>query len=148
MGGQRGRHLVHRGEQVTKGLLVGLHQRIGRVGHVEHHYAGKGVNCRLNRVAHIVELVPKAAVPGQPGHWGLLGVGEAVRGGVAVDDVDNPTISQHRIGIGIEVQERCQLLHPFPHVAHVHDLRVLSNEVGDQRLNLPEAQGEGQSAEQ
>ena len=43
------------------------------------------------------------------------------------------------------MKERCQLLDPVPHVPHVEHPRLVSDEVGDQRLQLTEAQRERQT---
>ena len=118
---QRRRHLRRRGEQAVEGRSVRSHQRIVYVHHVQHDLTGECVHRRLHRVPHVVEPVAEAAGPRQVHGGGELGIRIPVGGRVPVHHVDDPAIDQHRIRIGVEVQEGSQLLHPLSHVAHVED---------------------------
>ena len=89
----------------------------------------------------------EAAGPRQVRRGGSLGVREPVGGRVAVHHVDDPAVHQYRVGVGVEVEEGSQLLDAVAHVAHVKHPGVPSDEVGDQRLQLAEPQGERRSTD-
>ena len=149
VGDQRLRHLGRRREQAREGLSVRSHQRITLVHHVEDDLAREGIHRGLHRVTHVVEaMATKAAGTRQLARGCELGIRIPIGGGVAVHHVEDPTVDQDRVRVGVEEQERGQLLNPVPHVAHVEDPRVRRHEVGDQGLQLAEAQGERRPTDQ
>ena len=143
MGDQRRRHLGRRREQAPEGRVVGNHQRIALVHHIELDLTCEGIHRGLHRVAHVVEAVTvEAAGTRQLTRGCELGIRVPVGGRVAVHHVEDPAIDQHRVRVGVKEQERRQLLDTLPHVTHVEDPRVRRHEVGDQGLQLAEAQSE------
>ena len=135
-------HLGDRTEKAPEGTLVDLDDRIVGISHVEGDPAVEGVDDGLDRVADIVEAGPKAAVRRKFPDRRLLGIGEAVGRRVAVDQVDDPALMEHRVRVGIEPQEGRQLLDPFPYVTDVDDPRIAGDEVRDHRFELAEPEGE------
>jgi hypothetical protein len=71
-----------------------------------------------------------------------LGVGVAVRGGVGVDHPDDPALEDHRVGVGVVVEERGHLVEALTDVAQVQDARLVGDEVRDQGIDVAEAEGE------
>ena len=135
-------HLGDRTEEAAEGALVGPDDRIVGIGHVEGDTAVEGVDHSLDRVANVVEPGPKAALRRKFAHRCPLGVRIAVGRRVAVDHVDDPSLMEHRVRIGVEAQEGRQLLDPLPDVADVDDPRVFGDEVRDQGLEFAEPEGE------
>ena len=118
-------HLVEVGEQLGEGAAPGVDDRVLVVDHVEVDGAVVGVDHRLDRVAHVVEVAVEAAVARQAAVVGALRVGVPVGRGVGVDDpLDLAVVVDHRIRVGVELEERRQRLDPLADVADVVDLGV------------------------
>ena len=135
-------------EQVGEGIPVGVDDRIVLVHHVERDRAVVGVDRGLHRVAHVVEAVVQAARRRQLVGVGHLRVRVAGRRRVQVDHPLDPPVDQHRVRVGVGIEERRQLRHPLDHVPHVDDPGVVGHEVGDQRVEVAEAQRERRPAHQ
>ena len=57
------------------------------------------------------------------------------------------TVEQQRVRVLVGLEERGDLPHPLDHVTLVDDLRLRGDAVGDERLDLTEAQGERRTAQ-
>ena len=143
-----GGHLVEVLEQPGEDLPPSLDYGIVRVDHVEGGSAVEGVHHHLDGVAHIVEPLAQPAVRRQVAHVRSLAVGIPVAGGVGVHDVEHPPVGDHRIGIGVQLQERGQVLHSEAQIPIEDDPGIVLNETGDQRVDVAKAQGECRLAEE
>ncbi len=134
------RHLVEVGEQVRERRPVRPDERVLRVDDVELHRAVVGVDRRLHRVAHVIEFVVETGVARPRRH---LRVRVTARRGVRVEDPRDAAAADDRVRIGVEVEERGELLHPVLDVADVQDLRAPADLPRDERVDVAEAQREG-----
>ena len=111
--------------QVGERLRVGPDDRVlfavEGVGEVELHGAVVRVDDGLHGVPHVVERLAGGLGVEVAREVGLrVGV---VRGrGVAVDDVGDATVDQHRVRVGIQQEVGSDLLHALHRVAVVDDL--------------------------
>ena len=130
-----------------EGTAPGLQDRVRLVPRVERHLAGVGVHGRLDRVAHVVDLVrrqrPYAGRRGQRvgGHRVervALGLRVLVGGGVAVDDPDDPAVDDRRVDVAVEGQPGRDLLDPRHRVAVVEHLAVGADPAREQEVGVAE----------
>ena len=147
MGPQGRRHLGDGGEHPGEDLLPGLEDGVLRLrqgGHVvELHLSRVGVHHHLDRVADVVEVLVQAAVDRKGGGVDVLGVGVVVAGGVGVENPVDLAVGKNRIGIGVVAQEGCRLLGHLGDVADEHQPRLVGHQVGDEKVEIAEADGEG-----
>ncbi len=131
-------------EETGERIRVGTDDRVALatelVGQVQLDSPVVGVHDSLRGVADVVEGPTRSGV--DLGRVDLLGVREVRSDRVRVDDVLDPPIHQDRIRIRVEVEEWCHLADPLHDVTYVDDLRLAGDAVGDERLDLPEAQSE------
>ena len=142
------RHGLEVLEEAGEGVAIGLQDGIVGVDDVEGRRAVETVHDGLDRVAHVVEAVPQAALLGQLLGVGALAVRVPGRRRVGVDDVLHAALGQDGVRIVVYVQERGELLDALAHVAHVDDPAVLVDEPGEEGIHLPEAQRERRLAEE
>ena len=125
--------------------LPGLENRVFLVELVELHGAVVGIDGRLDRVADVAHLVVdqtlRRAVRVERVLGGLrevlaLRVRQGVQGGVAVDDPLDTAIDNRGIRRGIGGQPRSDLLHALARVAVVEHLRVGTDAVRQQEVQL------------
>ena len=125
--------------------LPGLENRVFLVELVELHGAVVGIDGRLDRVADVAHLVVdqtlRRAVRVKRVLGGLrevlaLRVRQGVQGGVAVDDPLDTAIDNRGIRRGIGGQPRSDLLHALARVAVVEHLRVGTDAVRQQEVQL------------
>ena len=133
-----------------------LEERVLVVPRVERDGAVVGVDRRLDRVAHVVDLVgrqgaqPGLVLEGVVGHRLerlALRAGEPVGGRVAVDDPDDPLVDDGRVDVVVEGQPRRDLLHPLGRVAVVDHLGVGVDPSGEQEVRAAELDRVEQLAE-
>ena len=114
------------------------------VDRVQRHGAVIRVDRRLDGVADVghlaVDLPGRAArrerVVRGVGQRDGLRVGVVGRGGVRVDDPQDPSVDNGRVRLGIGRQERCGLLHPLDRIPVVQDLGVRVDLGGEQEVRL------------
>ena len=133
-----GGDLLTRVEQVRERLGPGVDHRVGGVDDVEGDRALVGVDGGLHRVADVVVGVAQAAVGRQLVVLRVLGVRVAGARRVAVQHPHQLPVRDDRIGIGVEVQEGRQHLHPLSDVADVEDAAVLVDQPRAEQVVLAE----------
>ena len=133
-------HFREIAEQAGESRPPGLDDRIVDRHHIERHITVVCVDDGLYRVAHIVEAGPGQTALLEPVVLGALRVRVLVGGRVRVDHIVDAAVENHGVHIAVVLQERCELLHPISHIAHVDHAGVVVDEVGYQRLDLTEPQ--------
>jgi len=129
---QVGGHRVERLEQAGKRPRPGPHERVARVGEVEHHGAAVGVDRRLDRVADVVA---------DAGHGVRVRV--AVGRRVAVQHPDEPPVLRHHdVRIAVVAEERRNLPHAARDGPVHHDAALRREVVREEQVLLAEARGE------
>ncbi len=135
-------HLREAREQLRERGLVRLDHRVLRVDDVEVDRAVVRVDGRLHRVAHVVERAVEPA-----GAVEALRVRVLVARRVAVEHPDQPTVRDHRVRVGVVVQERRGLLDPVEDVAQVQHLGLRRDLARDQDVEVVEPQRERGAAQ-
>jgi hypothetical protein len=102
-------------EVAAERLVPRAQHRVGLAELVQRDGAVVGVDRRLDRVAHVVDLLAQRATP--PLWLSVVAspkfvrceYGEAAARRVAVDDPDDPAVDRRRVGVGVQLEERRDL---------------------------------------
>ena len=141
-------HRRQRPEEPREGGLVGPDQRVLGGDDVERHLARVGVDDDLDGVAHVVVGPGQPAPLGEDVRHGRLAVGEVVARRVGVDDPVDLAADDDRVRVRVDGEERQRLFDAGLDVGDVDEPRLAGDEVGDQQVQVPQVDREGEPVQE
>ncbi len=137
---KRLRHRISRAEELRENLRVGRRDRIIGIDEIEGDLPGVGVNRHLDAVPYVVHHARLGS------H--RLGIGIVLAMGIGVEQPDDPSVHDHRVGILIIPEHRRNRLSSITKRSIEEDTAVGGERRRKQQLRAAEARRQQRTAQQ